>query len=108
MENLGLAKSNPEKTIKKHTQDLLNQLKILETIYPSILEKEEWELLDYATKYHDIGKINTKFQNKLYQKLKKKLLEDNIKAEEIPHNFLSNRRSFRRFKKTKRSLRKFF
>lgn len=89
MENQGLAKSNPEKTIKEHTQDLLNQLKILETIYPSILEKEEWELLNYASKYHDIGKINTKFQNKLYQKLKKKLLEDNIKAEEIPHNFLS-------------------
>lgn len=88
MENQCLAKSNPEKTIKEHTQDLLNQLEILKTIYPSILEKEEWELLDYAAKYHDIGKINTKFQNKLYQKLKKKLLEDNIK-EEIPHNFLS-------------------
>lgn len=89
MENQGLAKSNPEKTIKEHTQDLLNQLQTLKEIYPSILEKEEWELLDYAVKYHDIGKINTKFQNKLYQKLKKELLKDSIEGEEIPHNFLS-------------------
>ncbi len=89
MKNQGLAKSNPEKTIKEHTQDLLNQLQMLREIYPSILEKEEWELLDYAVKYHDIGKINTKFQNKLYQKLKKELLEDKIEGEEIPHNFLS-------------------
>lgn len=90
MENQYLAKSNPEKTIREHTQDLLNQLQILKEIYPSILEKEEWELLEYAVKYHDIGKINTKFQNKLYKKLGKVLLkDDNIEEEEIPHNFLS-------------------
>ena len=89
MENLYLAKSNPEKTIKEHTQDLLNQLKILEEIYPFILSEENWELLDYAVKYHDLGKINTKFQNKLYKILGKELLEDNIDEEEIPHNFLS-------------------
>ena len=89
MENLTLAKSNPEKTIKEHTLDLLYQLQILKKIYPSVLDAEEWKLLDYAVKYHDIGKINTKFQNKLYQTLKKALLEDNIKGEEIPHNFLS-------------------
>ena len=89
MENLYLAKSKPEKTIKEHTQDLLNQLKILKEIYPFILSKENWELLDYAVKYHDLGKINTKFQNKLYKILGKELLEDNIEGEEIPHNFLS-------------------
>lgn len=89
MENLGFAKSNPEKTIKEHTQDLLNQYEILRKIYPNILEKEDWELLEYAIKYHDLGKINTKFQNKLYKKLGKDLLDDNIEGEEIPHNFLS-------------------
>lgn len=89
MKNLGLAKSNPKKTIKEHTQDLLNQYEILRKIYPNLIEKEDWELLEYAIKYHDLGKINTKFQNKLYQKLGKILLSDNIEGEEIPHNFLS-------------------
>lgn len=89
MENLYLAKSEPEKTIKEHTQDLLNQLKILKELYQFILNDEEWEILEYAAKYHDLGKINTKFQNKLYKILGKELLEDKIPAEEIPHNFLS-------------------
>ena len=90
MENQYLAKSNPKKTIIEHTQDLLDQLAILKDIYPSILEKEGWELLEYAVKYHDLGKINTKFQNKLYKRLGEDLLEDNIEGEEIPHNFLSS------------------
>lgn len=89
MKNLGLAKTEKEKTIQEHTQDLLNQYEILKAIYPDILEKEEWELLKYAIKYHDLGKINTKFQNKLYQRLGKELLKDRINGEEIPHNFLS-------------------
>lgn len=89
MENQYLAKSNPKKTIIEHTQDLLDQLVILKNIYPNILENEEWELLEYAVKYHDLGKINTKFQNKLYKKIGIDLLEDNIEGEEIPHNFLS-------------------
>lgn len=89
MKNIALAKSDSEKTIKEHTLDLLYQLQILKEIHPSILDAEEWRLLDYAVKYHDIGKINTKFQNKLYRILKKTLLEDSIKGEEIPHNFLS-------------------
>jgi len=89
MKNLGLAKSNPKKTIKEHTQDLLNQYEILRKIYPNLLEKKDWELLECAIKYHDLGKINTKFQNKLYKKLGKILLPDDIEGEEIPHNFLS-------------------
>ena len=89
MENLGLAKSDPEKTIKEHTQDLLNQYEVLKKIYPSVLGQEDWEILEYAIKYHDLGKINTKFQNKLYKKLRKDLLVDEIEDEEIPHNFLS-------------------
>lgn len=89
MKNLYLGKSYRKKTIKEHTQDLLNQKEILNKIYPDILSKEDWEILDYAIKYHDLGKINTKFQNKLYKILGEKLLDDNIEGEEIPHNFLS-------------------
>lgn len=89
MPNKGLAKSKPIKTIKEHTVDLLEQYKILKKLYQSILEDEEWEILEYAIKYHDLGKVNTKFQNKIYKKIGEELLEDNIDGEEIPHNFLS-------------------
>lgn len=89
MENLYLGKSYRRKSIKEHTQDLLNQKEILNRIYPNILSKEDWEILDYAIKYHDLGKMNTKFQNKLYKILGEELLDDNIEGEEIPHNFLS-------------------
>lgn len=90
MENRYLAKSNPEKTIKEHTEDLLKQYNILKSIYPNILDDIEWEILNFAIKYHDLGKINTKFQNKLYSILKyPSLLPDNIKKEEVSHNFLS-------------------
>lgn len=89
MKNLYLGKSYRRKSIKEHTQDLLNQKEILNGIYPNILSKEDWEILDYAIKYHDLGKINAKFQNKLYKILGEKLLDDNIEGEEVPHNFLS-------------------
>lgn len=90
MKNRYLAKTRPEKTIWEHTNDLLTQYDILKELYPNILDKEEWELLLYAAKFHDLGKMNTKFQNKLYQKLRclDKLI-DTIPEEEVPHNFLS-------------------
>lgn len=90
MENKYLAKTEKEKTIKEHTQDLIKQYQILKIIYPNIVTKKEWELLLDAICYHDLGKINTKFQNKLYHNLGyKEQLEDKIPSEEIPHNFLS-------------------
>lgn len=91
MENKYLAKTENQKTIKEHTNDLLQQYKILKELYPKILLKEEWEILEYAIKYHDIGKINTKFQNKIYKKLEfTDLLEDKVIDEkEIYHNFVS-------------------
>ncbi len=90
MENRYLAKTNPEKTIKEHTADLLKQYEILKQLYPNIMTKEEWELLEYAVKYHDLGKMNIKFQNKLYQKQGyEKITDQNKQEEEVPHNFLS-------------------
>lgn len=90
MENKYLAKTEKEKTIKEHTEDLVKQYQILKELYPNILDQEEWEVLEYAIKYHDLGKISTKFQNKLYKVLKyDELLEDKIEGEEIFHNFLS-------------------
>lgn len=91
MENKYLAKTENQKTIHEHTADLLRQYEILKKQYPDILKEKEWELLKDAILYHDLGKINTKFQNKLYQKLgNSELLEDIFpEDEEIPHNFLS-------------------
>ena len=90
MENEALAKSNNKKTIKDHTRDLLYQFRILKSIYPYILAKEDWEILRRGAVYHDLGKINSKFQNKLYRNLGyKELLEELDDEEEVPHNFLS-------------------
>lgn len=92
MVNKGLAKTEGAKTIKEHTEDLLRQYEIIKSIYPNIMQPEEWDLLKEAVIHHDLGKINSKFQNKLYKKLKymeKELLEQIDERDEIPHNFLS-------------------
>lgn len=99
--NLFLAKSNPKETIMEHTDKLLDSFYLLKCIYPN-LKNINWELLRIACIYHDVGKMNTKFQNKIigninnYYKDSKKLeqielLEDKlIEIEEIPHGYLSN------------------
>lgn len=91
MENRYLAKSEDEKTIKEHTAGLLKQYDILKKRYPLILTEIEWDLLKDAILYHDLGKMNTKFQNKIYKKLGYLKFLDDIfpEDEEIPHNFLS-------------------
>lgn len=90
MENEALAKSNSKKTIKEHTRDLLYQFQILKSIYPYILPKENWGILKRTVVYHDLGKINSKFQNKLYRILGYKcFLLELDDEEEVPHNFLS-------------------
>ena len=77
-----LAKSNGE-TISEHTQNLLTQLEILKALYPQALTKTEWQLLQLACKYHDLGKMNNKFQDKI--KNHKRGMED----DELPHGVLS-------------------
>lgn len=90
MENKSLAKTEKEKTIKQHTDDLIYQYNILKSIYPDIISKIDWDLLKKAVIYHDLGKVNSKFQNKLYKKLKYvETLPQIDDEEEIPHNFLS-------------------
>lgn len=74
-----LAKSNPKETIQSHTDNLLKNLKILKNIYSSV--DIDWKLLEYACIYHDLGKMNEKFQYKL--EYKKRI------TGEIPHNILS-------------------
>lgn len=91
MKNKYLGKTEKEKTIKEHTRDLLNQYDILKKEHFHILTSKGWELLKDAILYHDLGKMNTKFQNKIYRKLgyAEFLNDDFPEDEEIPHNFLS-------------------
>lgn len=96
MNNLFLAKSNPRETIIEHTENLLKQYSILKTIYPN-LKSINWKLLYLACLYHDLGKMNTKFQNRIIKNINAKengnieFLEDDFQdIEEIPHGYLSN------------------
>lgn len=90
------AKSNPKQTIKEHTDGLLKNFEILKKIYGEDIEKLLtqnlrnlfWETLQLVIKYHDTGKINILFQNKIRKKLNEPLLTETT-SREIPHNFLS-------------------
>ena len=79
MEKEYLAKSNPKETIQEHTEKLIQNYNKLRKEYPDL--KINWDLLYLACLYHDLGKINKKFQNKL--KYGKRSYD------EIPHGILS-------------------
>ncbi|MHC5375548.1 CRISPR-associated helicase Cas3' [Enterococcus sp. LJL120] len=79
IEKIFLAKSDGE-TIIEHTENLLGELARLKSYYPSI--PVDWELLKMACQYHDLGKINHLFQEKLEDSSKRK-------ENEIPHALLS-------------------
>lgn len=74
-----LAKSNPKETIIEHTDNLIENYFLLRKIYPDL--EINWDILYLACLYHDLGKINKKFQDKLCR----------IKTynNEIPHGILS-------------------
>ena len=86
-----LAKSNPKETVEEHTLCLLTEWERMKRIFPTILKETEWKLLYEACVYHDIGKINTKFQNKLGRKLGLEEREDILGEDfpEIQHGYLS-------------------
>ena len=68
MDNMFLAKSYPSPiTISRHTEEMLKLVKELKQALPEILTGKEWNILELAIIHHDIGKINTTFQNKIYR-----------------------------------------
>lgn len=95
-EDIVYAKSEPIQTIKEHTCALLDNLSLLQKTYGKSIENLLplkyrdifWDVLSLVITYHDLGKINTKFQNKIRQKIGLPLLPIVIESE-IPHNFLS-------------------
>ena len=74
--NRFLAKSRPEESIQQHTNNLMENYYILKKLYPNI-KYLNWEILKLACLYHDLGKMNTKFQNKIMKVLGYELIEDN-------------------------------
>lgn len=90
MTNYYIAKTKPKETIMEHTDKLIKQFEKLKKLYPNI-NYVDWDMLKFACLYHDLGKMNTKFQLKLMSKLEMENdLKDNFPGvEEIPHGYLS-------------------
>lgn len=92
MERILLAKTLPNvQSIEQHTNEALKHFEELKRRLPNILTEHDFELLRLAVLYHDLGKANEKFQNKLMKNLKiDALYIDHLpNQEEIPHNYLS-------------------
>ncbi|MCO1601605.1 CRISPR-associated helicase Cas3' [Desulfosporosinus nitroreducens] len=81
MDERALAKSNPKEDIQTHTDKLLKNFDLLRNLYPDRLSDRDWELLRWACVYHDLGKLNSKFQERI--KTGKRF------PNEVPHGLLS-------------------
>ncbi len=82
------AKSKPVETIEEHNRKLLeNYEKLKGFLNPEKVQKYN-DVIKKIFYYHDLGKLNHKFQNKLklYSKIKIPELKD---YDEIPHEWLS-------------------
>lgn len=76
-----IAKSSGE-TLIEHTNNLLDEFNLLKETYPQIFNDGDWKLLQFACTYHDLGKINQRFQQKI-------LANKSYDELEIPHGLLS-------------------
>ncbi len=63
------AKSKDEETLQQHIEWCLKAYYDLKGHYPALLTEREWDILYYAVKYHDIGKIDRIFQNMIRKKI---------------------------------------
>lgn len=73
--------AKPDKTVKEHTEDLLNVLDSLKIM--GYIENDIYNLVELACLYHDIGKINPEFQKRVNHGGKFN------PEKEITHNILS-------------------
>lgn len=77
-----LAKSNPVKTLLEHTEEVLAELEILRE-FQYISSEHLYHLTKKACQYHDYGKANREFQNRILHRNKFN------ETKEIVHNVLS-------------------
>lgn len=80
------AKSRPIQTIAEHVRDLQVAWENFLSIYPEVFNESEQKLIETAIEYHDLGKLNTLFQQKIINAIKK---NNTVCSTEIPHGFLS-------------------
>lgn len=80
--DLSIYKAKPDKTIRQHTDELLENLDILQSLN-YIKNQHIYELTKVACEYHDYGKANREFQKRINSNTK---FNENT---EIAHNVLS-------------------
>lgn len=78
--------AKPDKTIKEHTMDLIEELNKLKKL-GYISDDKLFSLVEKACIYHDIGKINKEFQKRIERSKDKKVKFNDEK--EVAHNILS-------------------
>lgn len=91
------AKSSPIETLFDHTNKVLIAAKNLRETYgneitkliPQRYREVFWDALFLACKVHDLGKIQSLFQNKILKASKKPLISIQEGLEEVPHNIIS-------------------
>ena len=79
---LSIYKAKPDKSIREHTDELLENLKIMRKL-GYIKNERIYNLAGMACEYHDYGKVNSQFQKRIRSGAK---FNENI---EISHNILS-------------------
>lgn len=101
-----LAKSNKVKNeefitqaIEEHTNKLIELFNKFKEVYGKYFEKHELKLIKIACETHDLGKMNSRFQKKLYSSIKREkdfdtnkeldALYEQLNITEIPHGVLS-------------------
>lgn len=101
-----LAKSNKVKneefitqTIEEHTNKLIELFNKFKEVYGKYFEKHELKLIKIACETHDLGKMNSRFQKKLYSSINREkdfdtdkkldMLYEELNITEIPHGVLS-------------------
>lgn len=87
IENISLVKDNNQKTLDEHTNEIINCCKNFFKEKKGYFTDKEEKLIEIACKYHDYGKVDINFQNKVQKidKINKKMLSNTI----IPHGHLS-------------------
>lgn len=93
------AKSDPVETLREHTDELIEQFKILKNSYGKYIESLEfidknefWRLLDIIVEFHDIGKSFSPFQKLIRDNMSIKIDEPKVVTHlenNINHNYIS-------------------
>ena len=87
------AKSSPKETIAEHTALLLAGMERIKKMYGKKIrgaDDQFWEMLAFVIRFHDVGKANILFQNKLMRSWGGTPLPTSLSIDqEVPHNYLS-------------------